>query len=288
MGKEGSAPRARPPQWSQEVLDVFFDDAREQLVGDRPDFSARSEQVTAVAEDAPNEKGQAWSTLIDADALTTEIKRVANQIARTTLREGAFKSEGHRLCQRDFRLLAIWFGVVVEFEEEVRWQQNAGAMRAYLLATAEICEEGNDKSLTAAQEASEVLAELMRGQSPTLPSPSDVEPKEEATDLGDSMQRMKQAAEEKIAPALVTGREFRKGRNEIAHEAKILAVLARAMRQEGFEYSDDEVYLEYAQQLQQAAVDLAEAAQNGDFDAAEQADRRLKQSCVSCHEDYRG
>lgn len=288
MGKEGSAPRARPPQWSQEVLDVFFDDAREQLVGDRPDFSASMGQVAAVAEGTSNEKGQAWSTLIDVDALTTEIKRVVNQIARTVLREGAFKSEGHRLCQRDFRLLAIWFGVVVEFEEEVRWQQNAGAMRDYLIDVAENCEEGNDKSLAAAQEASEVLAELMRGQSPTLPSPSSANPTEEATDLGDSMQRMKQAAEEKIAPALVRGREFRKGRNEIAHEAQILAVLARIARQEGFGYSDDEVYLEYTRQLEQAAVDLGQAARNGDFEAAEQAGGRLKQSCVSCHEDYRG
>jgi len=288
MGKEGPAPRAKPPQWSQEVLDVFFDDAREQLVGDRPDFLAHSEQVATAAEDAPNEKGQAWSTLIDADTLTTEIKRVVNQIARTVLREGAFKSEGHRLCQRDFRLLAIWFGVVVEFEKEVRWQQNAGAMRAYLLATAEICEEGNDKSLAAAQEASEVLAELMRGQSPTLPSPSGANSTEEAADLGDSMQRMKLASEEKIAPALVRGREFRKGRNEIAHEAQILAALARVVRQEGYEYSDDEVYFEYAQQLQQAAVDLAEAAKSGNFEAAEQASEQVKQSCVNCHEDYRG
>ena len=31
LADDASSPRARPPQWPQDVLDVFFDDARDQL-----------------------------------------------------------------------------------------------------------------------------------------------------------------------------------------------------------------------------------------------------------------
>jgi len=34
--KQGPVKRAKPPVWSQDVLDEFFVDAREQLVGERP------------------------------------------------------------------------------------------------------------------------------------------------------------------------------------------------------------------------------------------------------------
>ena len=32
----GRRRRARPPKWSRDVLDAFFDDAREKLAGERP------------------------------------------------------------------------------------------------------------------------------------------------------------------------------------------------------------------------------------------------------------
>ena len=32
--------RARPPKWSADVLDAFFEDAREKLEGERPDYAA--------------------------------------------------------------------------------------------------------------------------------------------------------------------------------------------------------------------------------------------------------
>src|SRR5262245_31528063 len=33
-----AAKEARPPKWSRDVLDTFFDDARDELEGPRPDY----------------------------------------------------------------------------------------------------------------------------------------------------------------------------------------------------------------------------------------------------------
>jgi len=288
VGGESSAPRAKPPKWPAEVREVFFDDVREHLVGVRPGKMESAGQVVARAEVAQRGAGRAWSDVIDADTLTTEIKRVVNQVARTVQQAGAFKSDGYRLCERDFGLLTIWFGLVEEFDEEVRWQRDAGAMRSYLVAAAESCAEGNDESLAAAQQASELLADLMRGQSPELPQASGGTSLDGVAALGDLMHRMKLASEEKIVPSLVRVREFRKGRAEIAREAQVLSVLARIIKMEGYDYAEDETYLEYANQLQQAAAELVRAAQESDFQAAEEAGGRVTGACAACHEDYRG
>jgi hypothetical protein len=284
---EEAGPRARPPQWPREVREVFIEDVRDKLVGERPDFSAKPQAV--VVEKAPASAVKFdWAKLIDGDTLTSEIKRVVNQVAKATSRVGAFKSEGFRVCQRDFQMLAIWFGVVSEYDEEIRWQRDAAAMRDFLRMVAAKCEQGDDESFAAAQEASEVLAELMRGQIGELPAVLSEDAQEEDFELGSLMQRGKLADEERSEPALVGRKEFRKARYEVVHEAQVLAVLARAMGREDFGYSEDETYLDYARQLQEAAVEMSGAAREGDFQRVEQAAGRLKGACARCHEDYRG
>ena len=49
---ERAAKEARPPKWSRDVLDTFFDDAREKLVGPRPDYGADAESIGSAGERA--------------------------------------------------------------------------------------------------------------------------------------------------------------------------------------------------------------------------------------------
>src|SRR5262249_3263929 len=65
------------PKWNKTVLDVFFDDARKQLVGDRPDFASTGVPAGANVGTAPGGEGGAntpaaaggfvWSKLISRD-----------------------------------------------------------------------------------------------------------------------------------------------------------------------------------------------------------------------------
>src|SRR5215213_8466797 len=67
----GPVKRAKPPVWSQDVLDEFFIDAREQLVGERP--AKRMEELAAQSagqgSDALVVGVAAWSQVISGDAL---------------------------------------------------------------------------------------------------------------------------------------------------------------------------------------------------------------------------
>ena len=285
---EESGPRAKPPEWPQEVRDVFFEDVRKVLVGKRPDFGAQPQAVVDGKVKSEGGENQIWSKLIDEDSLTSEIKRTVNRVAEATTQVGKFKSEGYRGCQQDLQLLAIWLRVVSEFDEEIRWQGDAEQLASYLLTVAAKCEEGDDESLLAAREASEILTEMLRGQLGELPSSELLDAEEESESLNSLMQRMKESAENKIELATASAREFRKGRYEMVHEGQVLAVLAKVMGQESYGYSDEETYLDYAQQLQEAAVELHGAASEGDFLRVQQAGERVNDACVRCHEDYRG
>jgi hypothetical protein len=80
--------RARPPKWSADELNVFFEDAREKLVGTRPDYDQAEAVVPAgssaasVPANAGGSAGSNWSKLIDADTLETEIKRFGQEVAK--------------------------------------------------------------------------------------------------------------------------------------------------------------------------------------------------------------
>ncbi|MEQ8836101.1 MAG: hypothetical protein RID07_04780, partial [Lacipirellulaceae bacterium] len=89
--------RAKPPVWSRDVLDAFFDDAREHLVGERP-ASANTTNTQLASKNAAGEQpatgGFAWSQRISAETVTQEIKRVANTLRTPLANPSRFKSGG--------------------------------------------------------------------------------------------------------------------------------------------------------------------------------------------------
>ncbi|HEX2476628.1 MAG TPA: hypothetical protein VHK01_17880, partial [Lacipirellulaceae bacterium] len=109
--------RARPPKWSADVLDVFFEDAREKLEGERPDYAAKSAIATSQSPPssqgnvAPDPSAFAWSKLIDAETLETEIKRLAQAVAQETRSPTEFKGGTYQACRRHFSVLATLFAI---------------------------------------------------------------------------------------------------------------------------------------------------------------------------------
>ena len=276
--------RVQPPRWSPDVLDAFFDDAREHLVGERPKHQAEQPATPPNAEETTDATKQNWSKLIDAETLTAEIKRLHNQLATTLRKSSNFQGGGNLVCQRDFGLLAVLFGVIDKFDGGVRWQRSAKQMQLRCLQAGKNCKAASAQSFSAAKEMHALLGELLRGQAPAGETTS----QPELVDQNLLMQSMEQAIKERLKPALANQREFRK-RSQLAFEqAQLLAVLAEVIQQEGYDYADDDTYLVQARQLRKATQDLTQAARDKNYEAARAAAGRVGQSCSNCHEDYRG
>jgi hypothetical protein len=285
-GKEAPKPRAKPPQWSQEVRDVFFVDARRVLVGTRPVAGTpKSQAIPGNKARTNSQKTElAWSTLIEAETLQTEIKRVVNGLASAISTTGKFKGGGHQQCLQDFSLLSIWFGVIEEFDQRTRWQKEAAAMRRQLEQTATLCEEANDQSHSAAKQVVESLTDLLRGQSPDVGSLQE----DQQVDRAQLMLRMEQSVDDIIGPAISSNKNFRRRSAEVVHETQLLAVLAKIITAASYESTDEKEFSDYARQLGEASTALAEAAKEKNYEAARSAAGQLTQSCSACHEDFRG
>ena len=102
------------------------------------------------------------------------------------------------------------------------------------------------------------------------------------------MQRLNIAHEERLTKWLANEREFAEHRDDVRHEAQLVAAIADVIGREGFDYWDDEQYAAYARELRQAASDVAAAVEHDNFTKSREAGGRMTKACADCHEGYRG
>ena len=287
--------RAKPPVWSQDVLDEFFVDAREQLVGERPAklaagaaTAASAGQGSAAAVGVENAGAAPWSQVISGDALAAEVKQLAASLRDPLANPAKFKSGGYKTCRAAFNELAVLFAVIAEYDGDVRWQEDAPMLRDALSRAARNCKTGTDQTFAEAAELRTQLDDLIRGERlGGKPAP----PPERWSDLADRpllMTRMESALQEGISPALSSARDFSRKSVDVQQEAEVLSLLAAVIDREEFEYWDDENFQEHSSALRAASRDLTRAAAEANYEAARAAAGAASQSCSACHEGYRG
>ncbi len=284
---------AKPPVWSRDVLDLFFDDARDALQGPRPDYDAFRPATTEdhsnnAASPAKVDTESRWTDLVDADTIEIEIKRLAKLIDSDVTTPGPFKGGGHRKCRQHFSTLAVLFAIVGQYDGEVRWKQPAPAFRDLFARAGYNCKAGTDQSYREATQRKQDLTDLIQGSRPAVPKAERQPDWSQVADRSPLMKRIELAHQGRLTKWVASRDEFSRNRLEIIHEAQLLAVLAEIIRQEGFDDWDDETYSGFALQLSQAARDLSVAVENTNYAGARDAAGRATKACSGCHEDYRG
>jgi hypothetical protein len=288
LGKE-----ARPPKWTRDVLDTFFDDAREKLDGPRPDYGNATPTTDVTAHDSAaamsDDTRPKWSKLITPETLEAEIKRLNQSLARSLTTPSQFKGGGFKDAGREFSELAVLFAVTAQYEGDVRWKDAAAGLREMFSQAGHSCRAGTDETYRAANAAKQELADVVRGGRPQLPKAEiGVTDWSKVAARPPLMQRLNLGQQERLKNWLSDAATFRKNQSGIAHEAQVMAVLADVIRREAFEFSDDETFVGYADELRQAASDVSAAAEAGDFEKAREAIGRATNACANCHDGYRG
>jgi hypothetical protein len=302
QGRNGTAQRSvrkgtQPPpaEWEQELLDLFFDDARLHLGPGQPGGGSTggppAEHAVAATSDEASPPslsgGFAWSTLISRTTLEDEIKAHVQPTADATRTPSEFKGGGNRPCRTSFSVVAAMFNVISQFDGEVRWRKEAPALRSLFGRAGMNCKVGTDNSFKEAQLRSQDLAELVRGGNVELPK---VDPDLRWADLVNRpplMVRLEQAQDGRLKGWLANAGEFRKNKDAVRHEAQMIAALARIIQDPSYEYADDDTYLGYAAVVEQQAREIAEAVQTEDYQRASTAYGEMYKACSNCHEGYR-
>jgi hypothetical protein len=284
--------RAKPPVWTPDVLDVFFEDAREHLVGERPKPAgvlANAQTNPAAAPSHANASQPfAWSQVVSGDALEAEVKRLTTALREPLTNPAKFKAGGYKDCRAHFSVLAVLFGVIAEHDGDVRWKEDAAALRDALARAAMNCKTATDQTFAEAAERRVELEDLVRGQSLGGGKATELEKWSNLAERPLLMQRMETLLEEEISPALGNQSGFERRADEIRQKAELLAMLADVMQREEYEYWDDAGFQELATELRAATAELTKAAASANYEAARAAAGRTSQACSQCHEGYRG
>ena len=280
-------PLATPPAFSQEVLDVFFPDAR-RMLGPKPVPAATPSPTETPAGAAIVKAGQQrWSQVVSAAVLEDEVKRLSAEVAADTRTPSEFTATGQKRLRPTFSTLAVVFGVIGQFDGPVRWQTEAPGLRDECARAARNLKAASEATLREAKSRGEELAALVRGERVEVPAAEVEASWAELVDRRALMSRLETAERDRLRPALASRATFAGQRDEIAHEAALLRLLAGVIHAEGFEYSDDEAFGEHADDFAARCRQLLEATEGDDFEKARAALTELSKSCDRCHGDFR-
>jgi hypothetical protein len=283
---------APPTKWDAKVLDVFFPDARQVLVGERPQYAtmragSAGKNNEATAGGAADALGT-WSKLISAETIQDEVKALSPLLADDVKTPQGFIGGAFKKSRKTLSELAAIFAIINEYDKDVRWKSQAAAARDLFARAGYNCKAATDNTFKEAKKCNEDLAALLRGDSIT--SPPNAEPKNDwgkVANLLPLMSRLELAQRDRIAPATSTASDFKKNSRQIAHEAEIVAALAETIARPGMDNAEDEKFRGYAKALKASAVDLRAAVDRDNYEAGNKAAGVMLKSCASCHADFR-
>ncbi len=281
----GTAPA---PKWTAAERGAFFENAAEQLGPAPTDASLASDGGSGTTETSPAANGGfAWSRLIAADDLESEVKALANLLGPAVKSANEFKGGGFKTSRREFTNLSAMFGIIAAYDEKVRWQAQGSGLRDAFGRAGKNCKVGTDGVYAEAQRRAEELTELIRGDAGQVePGAADFNWAETA-DRPPLMERLEIARTERLKPWTGSKSEFTAHRAAIIHEASLVAAFAEIIKHPGYDFAEDESYRQYVEALQSAALEAADAAKKNEFDRVQSAIGALGQSCDSCHGDFR-
>jgi len=291
----GSRPkRARPPTFDQRTKDTFFEDADQALVGPRPQYGGGNKSVAAssaakdaATSDAPG-GAYGWSKIISAETIEDEVKSIAKTLNPLVTNPQQFAGGANKVANVQFSTLAVMFGVIAEYDGEVRWKKIAPGARTLFAKAGFGSRVSSPEAFNQARNTRQALEELIAGGTIQAPA-ADAKArwKDEVAYRPPLMQRLKIAHEDRLLPWTANAGEFKKHADEILHEAEILTALADVIAREGYEYAADDTYLAYCKRLKQGGIDVAAAVRQKNADAARKAAGEISKACAACHDGYR-
>ena len=286
--------RAAPPaRFDKATTSTFFDDAFTTLQGTRPRFEAggrgpvASGAVAQPTTGDPTAGGFLWSKIVSEETLTDEVKDRKADVATAVANPSDFKGGGYDQAREAFSSIALAFGVIAAYDEDIRWKKDAATARDLFARVGINCKVGTDQSHAESKARLEDLETMLEGGRPEGKADRDEDFRWSQVAARPALMNRLETAEQVIGAAMASRGDFDRTIDRIRHDAEIVAMIGEAIQQPDFEYHDDDSYRGYAGAMRDAAARIREACEKKDYEAARAAASELKKSCDACHGDYR-
>jgi hypothetical protein len=231
--------------------------------------------------------GFKWSTMVSEETLTDEIKDMKAVLVGAVASQSDFKGGGYDKAREAFSAVALAFGVIAAYDQEIRWKKDADRVRDLFARVGFNCKVGTEQSFNESKIRVVDLEALLEGTVPTARADREDDFRwSQAAGRPALMSRL-ESADATLAAASASKSDFDKAVDRVLRDAEIVAVIGEVIQQPDYEYHDDDTYRGYASAMRDAALRVRSAAQKKDYEAARAALGELKKSCDACHGDYR-
>jgi hypothetical protein len=288
--------RAKPPTkpWDKTTARAFQDDAFAELVGERPAFATLGSgggrpgpTVPGPDGGKPNVGGFKWSSIVSEDTLVDEIKDLKKTAAAAVASASDFKGGGYDSAREAFSTAAVAFGVIAEYDQDIRWKKDAEQARDLFARVGFNCKVGTDQSFAESKLRATDLEGLLSGNSPSAKAEREGDFKwNQAAGRPPLMSRL-DTSDGALGSGIASKADFEKAADRLAHEAEVVAMIGEVIQRPEFEYFDDSTYTGHASTMRDAALKVRDAARKKDYEAARAAVGEIKKACDACHGDYR-
>lgn len=105
-------------------------------------------------------------------------------------------------------------------------------------------------------------------------------------DRRDMMKKL-EAAEKSLGDSVSSDKTFTSATSKVDQAADLVIMMGKTLFSSDPDYSDDDDYLKFAENMTSAGKRLKVAAKSGDHASASSAFGELRKSCNACHEGFR-
>jgi hypothetical protein len=286
--------RVKRPQFTQRDWDgIYFEDLFEEgLVGDRPKRVDPGQQLSTngqVAGGSSSESADrvfAWSRYISGSTIEDEVKLIQAQLAKDITTPVKFKSE-YDNAHQSFSILSMLFGIIREYDGDVRWKKFAGEAQASFERAAANSRVGTIQAYESCKRRKGDLEEMVRGGNfAGREKPPEQLDWSIVVDRTPIMVRLQQSRDALKQLTAAKG-AFTSDVEKVYHESQLVAALAQTLVRENMMDIDDDEYVEFAKSMSGSANQLTEACENQGYESAATAANLMGQACDNCHDGRR-
>lgn len=292
------SPRAPKPTFNErEVSRIFFDDVlAEGLEGERPANLSAAPMVAAggpsgaavAGAETPGGYSGDWKSFLPGAVIEDELKAIKLKVDEEVTTPSKWAGGGYGECRRYFSIAAAMFGVISEYDGDVRWKKEAPYLRDLFARSAANAKVGTPQSYNEAKIRKQDLTDLIGGA--TIATSGNPEPKTDwgaTVDRAPLMQRIDIGQQTALSPAVANEAAFKQNKEALLHEAAMFAALAQILKQETMPDGGDETYIEYCDEMLKGATDILDAIKLDNYEQASKGASLINQSCSNCHDLYR-
>jgi hypothetical protein len=227
-----------------------------------------------------------WPTLIDADTLDGEVKRIRTDLTAGLQSVAKYNAHYQEIAVSGATLAAL-AEIVAEESGAASWKQHASIVRDLAASIHDSAKALGGPAYQATKNSSDQLVDVLDGNVPArLAASEPIRDFAQVANRSALMKRMDRSYQ-RLKKGGTAQQLLKKDAGQAIEDAAMLAVLSRVIAVGHYESADDPKYHGHSTELTRSATDLATAAKSGEAPAFADALTRIQKRCDACHADFR-